>query len=173
MQELAWQISVTLILVLLLVFLFVLARSGREVEYEPIQRRTGRIRAAFFWLLILVCTPVIIVSLTDLPYTRAREPGAAPQTITATGHQWRWVLSQDQVVAGRPVEFHVTSADVNHGFGIYDDNLTLLAQTQAMPNYVNKLRYTFTRPGVYKVLCLEYCGLGHHTMIGQLTVRSK
>jgi heme/copper-type cytochrome/quinol oxidase subunit 2 len=33
------------------------------------------------------------------------------------------------------------------------------------------LRYTFTEPGVYQVLCLEYCGLAHHEMNGQIKVQ--
>jgi cytochrome c oxidase subunit 2 len=64
----------------------------------------------------------------------------------------------------------VTSRDVNHGFGIYDASLKLLTQIQAMPGYVNKVHYTFTRPGKYRVMCMEYCGLIHHDMIAELTI---
>ena len=71
---------------------------------------------------------------------------------------------------GEPVEFRVTSADVNHGFGIYDESLRLLAQTQAMPGYTNRLRFTFQKPGKYRILCLEYCGLGHHEMPAEISV---
>jgi len=44
------------------------------------------------------------------------------------------------------------------------------ALAQAMPNYVNVLRYTFTEPGTYRVYCLEYCGLAHHEMAADITV---
>jgi cytochrome c oxidase subunit 2 len=40
----------------------------------------------------------------------------------------------------------------------------MVAQTQAMPGYVNKLQVRFTKPGDYEVLCLEYCGVAHHGM---------
>jgi cytochrome c oxidase subunit II len=75
-------------------------------------------------------------------------------------------------VVGKAVEFHVTGSDVNHGFGIYDPQLRLVAQTQAMPGYTNVLRHTFTKPGSYKILCLEYCGLAHHTMMAEFNVRA-
>ena len=75
-----------------------------------------------------------------------------------------WDLDQSEVVAGEPVEFRVTSADVNHGFGVYDATGVLVAQTQAMPGYVNRLTHVFETPGTYQVLCLEYCGLVHHNM---------
>jgi cytochrome c oxidase subunit 2 len=74
------------------------------------------------------------------------------------------------VPAGQPVEIRVTTADVNHGFGLYDANNRLVTQTQAMPGFTNVIRHVFTTPGTYRVLCLEYCGLGHHTMFSQIVV---
>ena len=68
------------------------------------------------------------------------------------------------------MEFHVTSKDVNHGFALYDPDMRIVAQTQAMPGYTNVLRYTFNEPGVYRVLCLEYCGVAHHEMTAEIKV---
>jgi cytochrome c oxidase subunit 2 len=59
---------------------------------------------------------------------------------------------------------------VNHGFALYDPDMRIVAQTQAMPGYTNVLRYTFREPGVYRVLCLEYCGVGHHEMTAEIKV---
>lgn len=70
----------------------------------------------------------------------------------------------------RTVEFRVTSSDVNHGFGIYNAAGTLLTQVQAMPGYTNRLLYTFHQPGLYSILCLEYCGVGHQVMVSQFKV---
>ena len=72
--------------------------------------------------------------------------------------------------AGTPVEFRVTSSDVNHGFAIYAPDGRIATQTQAMPGYTNKLVHTFTEPGTYTVMCLEYCGIGHAPMTATLTV---
>lgn len=69
-----------------------------------------------------------------------------------------------------PVEFRVTSFDVNHGFAIYK-NAELITQTQAMPGYVNRLRWKFIEPGTYEILCLEYCGAGHQVMRSSFTVK--
>jgi cytochrome c oxidase subunit 2 len=70
------------------------------------------------------------------------------------------------------VEIRVSTSDVNHGFGLYDAGNRLVAQTQAMPGYTNVIRHRFTGAGTYRVLCLEYCGLGHHTMTAQLVVNA-
>jgi cytochrome c oxidase subunit 2 len=69
--------------------------------------------------------------------------------VRATGAQWAWTIEGPDIVVGKPVEFQVTSTDVNHGFGLYNSDLQMVAQTQAMPGYVNRLRYTFTTPGTY------------------------
>ena len=39
-----------------------------------------------------------------------------------------------------------------------------------MPGKTQDYVYTFRKPGVYHVLCLEYCGVGHHTMAAKLHV---
>jgi cytochrome c oxidase subunit 2 len=48
--------------------------------------------------------------------------------------------------------------------------MRIVAQTQAMPGYTNILRYTFSQPGTYQVLCLEFCGLAHHDMKAEIAV---
>ena len=35
-----------------------------------------------------------------------------------------------------------------------------------MPGYVNRLRLRLDKPGRYKVLCMELCGMQHHEMRG-------
>ncbi len=69
------------------------------------------------------------------------------------------------------VEFRVTTLDVNHGFSLYAPDGHLVAQTQAMPGYVNRLRVMFDQPGTYTVLCLEFCGMSHHRMRGGVEVK--
>ena len=73
-------------------------------------------------------------------------------------------MEQIEIPVDKIVEFRVTSFDVNHGFAIYNEYYELVTQTQTMPGYVNKLRWIFKNPGVYKILYLEYCGAGHQLM---------
>jgi cytochrome c oxidase subunit 2 len=62
------------------------------------------------------------------------------------------------------VEFRVTSLDATHGFAVYNPTGAIIAQTQAMPGYINRLSVRFDEPGSYAVLCLEFCGMAHHNM---------
>ena len=169
-QDLAWQATVILVIAVLVLFAWVALRASQRSDYEPIRSRAGRARFIVFWGLVLLCTPIIVYSLADLPYPRRVSQAGVAEVITGTGHQWRWELSKNRVVVGKPVEFHVGTGDVTHGFGIYDPQLRLVAQTQAMPGYTNVLRHTLKQPGDYKILCLEYCGLAHHAMMAELTV---
>lgn len=159
----------TLLAVTTLAVLFLrvrgLAHEGRD--YAPVQGNAYRIRAAIFWVMVLAGLPATIWLLRVNPYAIAAD---TPQLVNATGYQWYWEFDRSEVEAGKPVVFAVTSADVNHGFGLYDESGVLVAQVQAMPGYVNRLTHVFEAPGLYQVLCLEYCGLVHHDMISEIEV---
>jgi cytochrome c oxidase subunit 2 len=175
MQQIAWLLSLALMIMVAGGFAFVALNSGRRApDYTPLQVRGYRIRTRLFWVLLAVLVPAMIYNLRDLPYSaglaRINASGAPPLVIEAKGFQWRWELSRNQIPTGQPVEFRVTSADVNHGFAIYDPEMHVVAQTQAMPGYTNKLNYTFAKAGTYKVLCLEYCGVAHHNMMTEIKV---
>jgi cytochrome c oxidase subunit 2 len=158
--------------VLTLRFLFAAANAHRTAA-DPEQ--TARIDPYLLRRLLLIglIGLGIVITVATIPpplYTAQNQPPEGTQEVDIVGAMWYWQLHPAQVESGRPVLFNVTSADVNHGLGIYDQDLRLLTQTQAMPGYVNKLAYTFTQPGIYRLMCLEYCGLAHHGMMGFLEV---
>ncbi|SFW28276.1 cytochrome C oxidase subunit II [Nitrosovibrio sp. Nv17] len=172
MQETAWQVSLVLMLLIAFGVVYVAINSGkREEDYGPLVKRAYGFRTKLFWAVALVFFPAMIYNLTDLPYdtSRAASSTGTPQVINVTGHMWYWEMDRDQVDLG-PVEIRVTSGDVNHGYGIYDPSLRLIAQTQAMPGYTNVIRHTFDKAGTYRVLCMEYCGIAHHNMMTEFKV---
>jgi cytochrome c oxidase subunit II len=167
-QQTAWLVTVILVVALAAIFLRVIATASTSADYDQIAKQATTWRPRLFWTLAVFTAAVLAFTLRRLPYP---EGDGVSQIVQVTGTQWTWLLSRDTVAAGQPVEFDVTSADVNHGFGIYDPQLRLLAQVQAMPSYTNTLRYTFPAPGRYPILCLEYCGMVHHFMKTELVVR--
>lgn len=169
MQEIAWYITVILIGLLAMVFLRVLWTSNTQAAYEDVARRAYSFRGKLFGLVIVAGVVITIVTLVPWPHSSFAAAGKA-QVVDVTGSQWHWELSKSELRAGQPVEFRVTSKDVNHGFAIYDKDMHMLAQVQAMPGYTNVLRHTFAKPGVYQILCLEYCGVAHHDMLATLTI---
>ena len=157
-------------------FLYVASHARKEgSEYEVVQRRSYALRTKFFWLLVIAGVAIGFVTTGSLPYSDTHDTSSVNSEIqiNVIGKQWSWELSKTQINAGDTVVFTVSSSDVNHGLGIYDANLKLLAQTQAMPGYTNKLRFTFDTPGEYKLLCMEYCGVAHHAMVSSFVVTQK
>ncbi len=167
MQANVLIISLVLMAVLALVYLRAV-RASQPAAKDAGAPGAEKVRKGLFWGLVILGAVVTAMTLRQWPHDASAPEDAL--TITATGNQWSWDFSAQELPAGKPVVFAVTASDVNHGFGIYDESGAILFQTQAMPGYVNKVRYTFDKPGVYRVLCMEYCGLSHHDMIGELRV---
>lgn len=96
--------------------------------------------------------------------------GEQPLKIEIIGHQWHWeirypdhgIVGSDRLVipAGRAIDFHVSSADVIHGFWIP----RLGGKIDAIPGRTNVLRLRADQPGRYRGQCAEFCGAGHAHM---------
>src|SRR5699024_6351278 len=110
-------------------------------------------------------------TLRELPFNKpSHVEGADVVEVDVKALQFGYEMEQKEFQVGETVKFNVTTADVTHGFGIYNPDMELIAQTQAMPEYENTIYVTFDEPGTYKVLCLEYCGLAHHLMADEITI---
>lgn len=162
-----YALAITLIFMATIagLFLWVAFSSGTAEHYAPIIQRGYQMRT---WLFVALATLGLAVAVQTLaPASFGFEK---PQVVHAVANQWYWELTPGEVVAGKPVDFVVTTTDVTHGFAIYDESLHLVTQAQAMPGYTAVLHAKFDHPGTYKVLCLEYCGLGHHNMMAEFRV---
>jgi cytochrome c oxidase subunit 2 len=71
-----------------------------------------------------------------------------------------------EVPANSTVTFHVASSDVVHGFEVVGTNVN----TMAIPGQKAVVTAEFDEPATYGIVCNEYCGAGHHTMAGNMTV---
>jgi len=78
---------------------------------------------------------------------------------------WSWqpVLKLQQ---GAEYVLHLSSTDVNHGFSLAPVNLNF----QVVPGYDYGLRVRPTQAGDFRILCNEFCGVGHHMMVGKVIV---
>lgn len=155
----------------LAIFLAVAIASRGPVQAQSVvQPRGYAIRRWWFWILLLTLIMAFAVSIPFFPYGNAQAAGEATH-ITVVARQYSFGDLPQEMPYGTPIVFDVTSADVNHGFAIYDPEERLIAQVQAMPGYVNHLQMTFNERGPYTVRCLEYCGLGHHVMQAKFEVK--
>lgn len=107
-----------------------------------------------------------------LPYDKAYEEPRVVKLddktyqVYAVAQMWQFQPSEIYIPVGSEVDFYVTSKDVVHGFNISEKNVNLMAV------YGNIIKSTvkFDKPGVYKITCHEYCGVGHQNMQGQVIV---
>jgi cytochrome c oxidase subunit 2 len=84
------------------------------------------------------------------------------------GVTFAWMPNELSLPANTPVTFHLATPDVTHGFQVVRSN----GQAMVVPGYVSQFTTQF-EPGEYLIACNEYCGVGHHTMAGKLTVVPK
>jgi cytochrome c oxidase subunit 2 len=139
------------------------ARRG-PTPYPEVAGRAYRLRRFWFFARGCIQTAAFQTALPYVPYAQYRlASGTAAMHVSVTGSQYSWGIEGNFTTGGK-VDFAVTSADVNHGFGLYDLSGHLVGQVQAMPGYTNHLVMQFTEPGEYTVRCLEYCGPGHSSM---------
>ena len=170
MQGQVFFLSLVVISAIAAVFLWV-AMGASSVPDAAGKPSPDGLRRVGFWGLILFGVLLTYVTLSPWPHAIPTADGTV--TVNATGSMWSWDIDKKEVPVETPVVFRVTSHDVNHGFGVTDPSGAIVFQTQAMPGYINQVAHTFSAPGTYEVICLEYCGLAHHDMREKIEVVAK
>jgi cytochrome c oxidase subunit 2 len=81
------------------------------------------------------------------------------------GRLWEWwpILELEK---DKQYRLHVSSLDWQHGFSLQPVNINM----QIHPGYETVITITPNELGEYSVVCNEYCGIGHHTMVGRIYV---
>lgn len=81
------------------------------------------------------------------------------------GRMWSWTPIL-RLTRGAEYTLHISSVDVNHGFSLYPVNVNF----QVVPGYDYGLRITPSEAGDFRLICNEFCGIGHHFMLGKVVV---
>lgn len=162
---------ITAVVITLIVIITVFIAKSASVKQDNAQASIYKYRSAYFYFLLISIAVLLYVTLNSgkIPYP-AFKFSNPDLTVHVTGRTWSWELSTDQIPVNKKVEFVLETEDVTHGFGIFNEEGKIVAQAQVMPGYANRLRYEFNKPGLYRVLCLEYCGVSHHEMMTSFNV---
>lgn len=67
---------------------------------------------------------------------------------------------------GQSYRLHLSSVDWQHGFSLQPTNINL----QVHPGIEHIITLTPTETGTFSVVCNEFCGQGHHVMVGRIHV---
>jgi cytochrome c oxidase subunit 2 len=81
------------------------------------------------------------------------------------GQMWNWVPIL-KLKKGVNYKFHISSVDLMHGFSLMPLNMNF----QVVPGHDNILNLTPTQSGTFHIICNEFCGINHHTMVGKIIV---
>jgi cytochrome c oxidase subunit 2 len=78
---------------------------------------------------------------------------------------WQWwpLLELEK---GQSYRLHISSMDWLHGFSLQPVNINL----QIHPGYDMVITLTPDEAGEFTIVCNEFCGIGHHTMVGKIYV---
>jgi cytochrome c oxidase subunit 2 len=90
----------------------------------------------------------------------------AGSDIYMLGRLWQWYPIL-QLEKDKTYRLHLSSMDWQHGFSLQPININL----QVVPGYEMVINVTPDKSGDYGVICNEYCGIGHHTMVGKIIVK--
>jgi cytochrome c oxidase subunit 2 len=89
-------------------------------------------------------------------------PGAE---VYILAQMWRWYPIL-KLKKGATYTVHLSSVDLNHGFNLHPINVNF----QVVPGYDYGLKMTPNEAGEVFIICNEFCGIGHHTMVGKIIV---
>ena len=81
------------------------------------------------------------------------------------GRLWQWwpLLELEK---GQTYRLHIASMDWQHGFSVQPVNIN----TQIVPGYEMVLTITPDTDGDQTIICNEFCGIGHHNMVGKIYI---
>lgn len=95
----------------------------------------------------------------------------APLRVDVVGHRWWWeirypdadviIANQLYVPVNRPLDFHVTTADVIHSFWVP----RLGRKIDMVPGRVHQVSLLASSVGTMRGQCAEFCGTGHAHMV--------
>lgn len=132
----------------------------RETNLHKLAER----EKTWFGIVLVLLVALLFATIFFTPYGRGASKNDGAQVVNVTAVQFAFLMPAQTIKAGRPVEFRMTSKDVDHEFAVFDSHHTFLFQVQVIPGYTQLYRYTFHKAGTYTVECFEYCGIGHDKM---------
>jgi cytochrome c oxidase subunit 2 len=163
------------------VFMFysvsVFRTPGRPTEIAPAVHGNTRLLGVWLFVSFVLVTVLYVIGFNGLAELEAAAPPSALH-VNVTAQQWIFNYTyadygniQSSILylpVNQPVEFKVTSDDVQHSFWIPE----LGVKADAVPGETNTFVTTPTKTGNYTVRCMELCGVLHAYMNTPVVVES-
>jgi len=182
-SNLAEGVDKTFILIFTIAFIFItgitafmiytVIHFSRKKGKKPMQF-TGSTTLEIIWTVIPLGIVMLIFFYGWSGFALMRKVPADAIPVTAIGRMWEWefdygdgMKSKELVVpVNKAIKVNLRSEDVNHSLFIP----AFRVKEDAIPGYSNYLWFIPTIAGEYEILCTEYCGLLHSSMLSKARV---
>ena len=150
-------------------------RRGRPADRDHVINRSPLIETS--WAVIPFLLTIGFFAYAAWMYFNLQRPPPGALTVDVVGKQWMWKFQHPggqreiddlHVPAGQPVRLVMTSQDVIHSLYLPE----LRIKQDVLPGRYTQFWFTADRPGVYRILCSQFCGFDHSQMIGRFVVLS-
>lgn len=136
------------------------------------------------WSVIPALILVVIFVWGFRDYLNLAVPPAGAIDVRVLAQKWSWSFTYPKhgvtvsgkiegnvddpfvVPVGRPVKLTMSSKDVIHSFYVP----AFRVKKDVVPNRYSVIWFQAEQEGVYDVMCAEYCGTGHSTMLAKIKV---
>jgi mono/diheme cytochrome c family protein/plastocyanin len=105
-------------------------------------------------VFLAIGVPLVLWQRTPLIHVSMAEEGG-------------WTPNALRAEIGKPLELHLISDDVMHGFAVGQMDM---GPVDVAPGKVTDVTLTFDKPGIYTFFCTRWCGLNHWRMRGTIEV---
>jgi len=168
-----FTIAAVFIIGITIFMIYTVIRFNRK-KGKPAMQFSGNAKLEAIWIIVPTILVFIMFYFGWSGFAPMRNVPSDAMNITAVGRMWEWefdygdgMKSKDLVVpVNKPVRVNLKSEDVNHSLFIP----AFRVKEDVIPGYNNYLWFIPTIAGEYEILCTEYCGLLHSSMLAKAKV---
>ncbi|MCU0362410.1 MAG: cytochrome c oxidase subunit II [Bacteroidales bacterium] len=140
----------------------------------PARQFSGSNTLELIWTVIPLAIVMVMFIYGWRGFAPMRKAPADAMVVTAIGRMWEWefdygngIRTQDLVLpVNKAVRINLKSEDVNHSLFIP----AFRVKEDVIPGYETFLWFIPTTVGEYEILCTEYCGLLHSSMLAKAKI---
>jgi cytochrome c oxidase subunit 2 len=141
---------------------------------KPARQFSGNNKLEVIWTLVPLIIVILMFYIGWVGFAPMNKPPKDAMVITAIGRKWEWqfdygngMKSKELVIPlHKAIRLDLRSEDVNHSLFIP----AFRVKEDVIKGYDNFLWFVPNYVGNYEILCTEYCGLLHSSMLSKAVV---
>lgn len=150
-------------------------RYREKEKFATPEEMHGSIMLETVWSIIPFVVSMTIFLGGAIVFYNQFTPPTDAMDVYVVGKQWMWKLQHEtgqreinelHIPVGRKVKLTMTTEDVLHDFAVP----AFRTKADVVPGRYTYLWFEATKPGKYRIQCMEYCGLNHSGMGGYVYV---